>query len=206
MSNRFTRWTNNRAVAAIVGAIVGPLVLWFLNNVTVDFTSEVPEWQSDILWFLVALGWFAFSVTLAMISKYLWDAIQAELERYLRMKRRIRERREEERKAQEQKHQLAFRIWQECDDYVAALGMARNVDDWSMINRLTDRLARNLRGLDPYLDDHSSPTEIDESNWVIAVGEVIEREDPSAKALDRIRTKARVHLQRHDVREKRDPF
>lgn len=71
-----------------------------LNNVTVNVGQFMSEWQFDIIWFLVAVGWTAFSVALAMLSKYLWDKIQERLERRLRMERRYRRRQKERQEAE----------------------------------------------------------------------------------------------------------
>lgn len=188
-----------------------------LNNVTVDVGQFMSEWQFDIIWFLVAMGWTAFSVALAMLSKYLWDKTQERLERRLRMERRSRgsqqkrqeaeaTKRLEEREDNEQKHQLAVRIWDECEDDAIELNRVRHTTDGEYIDMLTIRLAGTLRGLDPYLDAYDPLDKWQESTWVERVSEIIIGTDPSAKTLDRIRKKARDHLQRHDEREARDPF
>lgn len=188
-----------------------PLFLWLANLAVVlalayatgETAPLMSDWQYDIVWFLIAIGWTVVSVTLALLSLNLWAEFDVRLRDRRQAKEDLGKEREKERQDCEKerehrakKHQLAVKIWQECKDDIAAMHGASNAGEWQQSRALNAKLALKLQGLDPYLDDYDSVDGDGERRWVWMVGEIIERTDPSAEALDRIRTKARIYLER----------
>ena len=187
MWKKVNRWAKDNPLTLTI-AVLG--VSFVLQRNTVALGSLWSGWQQDIMWVILSLGWIVVFGALALLSLNMW----AEFDARLRERRQAREDLDKERENCEEEHQLAVKIWQECQDDIAAMHGAEEEGDRDQFYALTAGLAGKLRGLDPYLDDYISAFEEEERMWVWAVREIIERTDPSAEALDRIRTKARINL------------
>lgn len=193
MWQRINRWAKDNPLGWGIVTVLGA---WALSNATVETGSLMSDWQYDIAWFLMALGWGAVSVALAMLSKNLWDVIEARQEGRRQEREDRGKKCEEKRQPRQAKHLLAVKIWEECQDNVAEILRGPNAMLWQTYDSLISRVAGKLRGLDPFLDDYDSSSEVDEHKWVEAVCQIIGRTNPSAEALDRIRKRASVHLER----------
>ena len=192
-------------------ARANPLFLWLANLLVVlaltyatgETAPLMSHWQYDLVWFLIATGWIAVAVALTLLSLNLWAEFDARLrdrrqarEDVHREREKERQDFEEKREDRENKHQLAVKIWQECKDDIALMRRHWDADNMRLHRDLTYRLASKLRGLDPYLDDYQALDGDQERMWATMVGDIIERTDPSADTLERIRTKARITLER----------
>ena len=195
MWKKVNRWAKDNPLTLTIAVLGVSLVL---QRNTVAMGSLWSGWQRDTMWVILSVGWIAVFGALALLSLNLWAELDVRLRNRRQIKADLEEEREQERQTCEKerqcrqdKHQLAVKIWQACKADI--IRGASNDREW---NARTADLASKLRGLDPYLDDYDSSSEWQENRWVVAVSEIIERTDPSAEALDRIRTKARVHLGR----------
>ena len=191
MWKRINRWANNNT---LLGGILAGFVVWVMTSVTVEMGPRMSSWQYEIVWFLVAIGWIALSVTLAVFSRNMWEAIKKRQEDL----RQVRENREKdlekERENREEQHQLAVKIWQECKGDFKEIREAWFEEDEDLLETLITRLARKLRNLDPYLFSYG-PYDLDsETVWLSKVSEIMKAMEPSADALDHIRTQAGFYM------------
>ena len=191
MWRKILSWTNH----AVFGGIVSAIVVWALTDVTIDTSWLMEDWQYDIVWFLVAIGWTGVSIALALFSKYLWDRIERDAKRYLRIERELRRKREKERNDREQKHLLAVKIWQECKDDAKEIQDAWESGNQDQMDMRCAYLSGKLQGLDPHLDDYHFVSTDQEKVWLWRVVEIINRTDASVETLDRIRKVARSYLE-----------
>ena len=186
MLKKANEWAKENHFTLTVAVLAISLVL---GGTTVAIGPLWSGWQRDIMWVILGLGWIVTLGALGLLSLNLWADLDARLrtrrqakEDIEKAQERERQRRQREKESHNNKQQLAVRIWEECKGEVP--------------NRT---YAMKLRGLDPFLDEYESAYEAREYMWVTTVAAIIARTDPSAEALDRLRTVARNHLERFDL-------